>query len=123
PGLPRLLLVPGQRERGDDDDGNGGGRRVGVELPGGLEPGELRELDVHDDQVRNRLARGRNARLPVRRLDQAIGRANEQVPDDLAVELVILDVQDRLHAGASLATVTGIEKKKVEPLPGTLSTQ
>ncbi len=60
---------------------------------------------------------------PSHGLDQAVGRAAEQVPDDLAVELVVLDVQDGLHAAASFATRTGIEKKNVEPLPGTLSTQ
>ena len=47
-----------------------------AELAGGLEPGQLRELDVHDDQVGHRLARGRHAGLPVDRLDQAVGGAD-----------------------------------------------
>src|SRR4029450_13535092 len=98
------------------------GLRGGLELAGGLEPGQFRELDVHDDQVRPLRARGAHPPLAAGRLDQAVGGAAEQLPDDLAIEFVILDVQDRLHAGASWVTRTGIVKKKGRPLPGWLCT-
>ena len=70
-----------------------------------------------------RLARRRHARLAVGRLDQPVGGAAQQMADDLPVELVVLDVEDRLHAVAPRSTRSGIEKKNVEPFPASLSTQ
>ena len=93
------------------------GLRGGGEPAGGLEPGQLRQLDVHDDQVGSGLPRGGHARLPVDGLDQAIGGAGKQVADDLAIELVVLDVEDRLHATGSWATRTGIREEEGRALP------
>src|SRR5262249_61634362 len=70
-------------------------------------------------------ARGR-ARLAVMRLEQVVGLAGEEIAHDLPVELVVLDEEDLLVAHpASVASATrrGTAKEKVEPRPGSLSTQ
>src|SRR5262249_26271918 len=58
-------------------------------------------------------------------LDQPVGGPTQQVADDLLVQLVVLDVEDRLaaHAAFPPARRRGIEKEKVDPFPSSLSTQ
>src|SRR6266853_6573140 len=59
------------------------------------------------------------------RFDQLVRRALEQVAHDLAVQLVVFDIQDglRVHAAARSRARRGISKIKVEPVPSSLSTQ
>src|SRR5262247_3270008 len=121
-----LLVVSREGEGGDDDDRNL--RRLRLRPNGSrrVETGELGELDVHDDHVRL-VAPGRgHASLAVMRLEQVVGLAGEEVAHDLPVELVVLDEEDLLVAHlASVASAThrGTAKEKVEPRPGSLSTQ
>src|SRR6185436_17810723 len=117
--LLRLLVVSRQRERGDRVDRRQRGRLLRAQLPGRVQAGELRQLDVHEDEVRADLEGLRHARLAVVGFDELVLRAPEEVAHDLAVHLVVLDVEDGLHA----PTLTGTSKMKVEPLPGALSTQ
>src|SRR5262249_31544997 len=65
-----------------------------------------------------------HAGFAVRRLDQPVGRAAEKMADHLAVQLVVLDVEDglRAHAVVPPSRRSGIATKKVEPRPGSLST-
>src|SRR5205085_10763833 len=83
-----------------------------------------RELHVHQDQVRMMFDGHRDAALAVGGFEQAVGRALEEIAHELAIHLVVLDVEDRpvAHVVASVATRTGMEKMKVEPLPSSLST-
>src|SRR5262245_8605798 len=124
-GLFRPLLVAAQRERRDGDDRRVPSGRLRPEPPGGLEAGDLRELDVHEDQVGTLLQRDAHPRLAVGGLDQPVGRAAQQISNDLLVQLVVLDVEDRpaAHAGLPPARRRGIEKAKVDPVPSSLSTQ
>src|SRR5271167_5110828 len=62
----------------------------------------------------------------VRRLDQLVADARQQVADDLAVVLGVLDDEDALaHSAASIisSTWTGNTTRKVEPSPSTDSTE
>src|SRR5262249_22058738 len=90
-----------------------------------LKAGDLWQLDVHEDQIRALLERDAHPRLAVRGFDQPVGGASQQIADDLPVELIVLDVEDRLRAHSALppGRRSGTEKKKVEPFPGLLSTQ
>src|SRR5215510_14279176 len=121
-----LLVVSREGEGGDDDDGDLGGLRLRPDGPGGVEPGELGKLHVHDDHVRLVAPGRRHPRLAIVRLEQVIGLAGEEIAHDLPVELVVLHEEYRLlsHA-ASLASGTrrGTAKENVEPRPGSLSTQ
>src|SRR5712691_3037482 len=59
-------------------------------------------------------------------LQEAIGLTGEKVSDDLSVELVVLHEEDPLLAHVPSVTSAmrrGIAKWKVEPRPGSLSTQ
>src|SRR4029453_2514459 len=73
------------------------------------------------------VARGRrHPRLAVVGLQEVIGLAGEEVPDDLPVELVVFDEGGSLllhTASVASATRKGIAKWNVEPRPGSLSTQ
>ena len=42
-------------EHGQDEDARGLKRRVGADPPGGLNAGQARHLDVHEDDVRAKL--------------------------------------------------------------------
>src|SRR5499427_117928 len=121
-----LLVVPREGEGGDDDDGDLGGLRLRPDGPRGIETGELGELHVHDDHVRLVASSRHHPRLPVVGLEQVIGLAGEEIAHDLPIEFVVLHEEDLLlpHA-ASLASATrrGTAKEKVEPRPGSLSTQ
>src|SRR5215468_230974 len=121
-----LLVVSGEGEGGDDDDGDLRRLRLRPNGSRGVETGELGELDVHDDHVRL-VAPGRgHAGLAVMRLEQIVGLAGEEVAHDLPVELVVLYEEDLFVAHlASVASATrrGTAKEKVEPRPGSLSTQ
>src|SRR5215469_2325920 len=71
--------------------------------------------------------RHRHSFGPVGRLDDLIADADEQVADDLAVVLSVLDNENALtHHAASCstsATWTGSTTRNVEPWPGADSTE
>src|SRR5262249_1798689 len=77
------------------------------------------------DEIGLLLARDGHAGFPIGRLDQPIGRALQKVTNQAPVHLVVLHVQDGLLAHATLPASmrNGIEKKNVDPLPSSLSTQ
>src|SRR5262249_4555783 len=121
----RPLLVAAQGKRGDGDDRRAGGGRRGAEPSRGPESRDLGQPDGPEDEIWTLLERDRHARLAVQRLDQAIGGVAQEVTDDLPVQLVVLNVQDRLDAHDVRPPVrrSGIAMKKVDPFPGSLSTQ
>src|SRR5215469_888501 len=70
--------------------------------------------------------RERHAFGAVRRLDQLVAHARQQITDDLAVVFGVLDDQDALaHSAASIisSTWTGNTTRKVEPRPNADSTE
>src|SRR5262245_60836272 len=73
PGVLGPLLVATERERGDHDDGHRRRARIVLQLAGGFQARDLRELDVHQDQIGRRLAGRGHPGLAVVRLAQAIG--------------------------------------------------
>src|SRR4029453_12192401 len=101
------------------------GRAFSAQPSHRLHAGDLRQLDIHEDQVGTLFERRRHACLAVMRLDQPVRRALEQRAHDLAVHLVVLDVEDglRAHAGAPSLTRNGISKMNDQPFPSSLSTQ
>src|SRR5215470_13151135 len=125
-GRPRLegfLLVSRQGEGGDGDDRGLGSGRLGPEGPRGLDARDLRQLHVHEDKIGTLLPRDRHAALPVDGLQELVGGEPQEVLDEPPVDLVVLDVEDRFPAHVLLpaSARTGIEKKKLEPSPTTLS--
>src|SRR5262245_29113870 len=124
-GILGLLLVSTERERGDRDDRGEGHCPRPPQGAHGVDARDFRELDVHENQVGPLLEGRGNARFPVHCLEQPVGRASKQIADDLAIQLVVLDVENGLGAHARLACSTrnGIAKEKVEPRPSSLSTQ
>src|SRR6266487_5441347 len=120
-----LAIIPGQRIRGDDDDGDDMQHRVGLETARGLIAIDARQLDVHEDEVRPVRRRRCQARLAVHRFDHLEIGAREQIPQDFPIVFLILDHQDALghNCPAWGSTRTGSVKQNVDPLPGSDSTQ
>ena len=54
--LPNVQDVVVDLEHGQDEDARGLKRRVGADPGGGLDPGQARHLDVHEDEVETRLS-------------------------------------------------------------------
>src|SRR5882724_3369511 len=119
------LLVPAQGKRRDGDDRRVSGRRLRAKGAGRLDAGDLRELDIHENQIGVLLSSHRHAGFPVGRLDQAVGGAAQQMAEHLPVQLVVLDVEDglRAHAFVPPSRRRGISIRKVDPRPSSLSTQ
>src|SRR5438034_4990760 len=117
-------VVAPQRERRHDHDRNIRRAGIGPEPAGGVEPRQLRQLDIHEDEVGQLALRHGDPLLAIRRLQQPVGRPAQQLPDDLPVVLVVLDVEHRplVHPRPPSAC-RGTVKKKVDPLPSSLSTQ
>src|SRR4029077_9471080 len=62
-----------------------------------------RKLDIHQDQVRVLALRHRHPFGTVHRLDQLVTHTRQQIADDLAIVLGVLDDQDALaHSVASI---------------------
>src|SRR5262249_15309342 len=121
-----LLVVAREGEGGDDDDGDLGGLRLRPDRPRGVETGQLGKLHVHDDHVRLVAPSRRHPRLSVVRLEPVIGLAGEEIAHDLPAELVVLQEEALLLARAAsraAATRRGTAKEKVDPRPGSLTTQ
>src|SRR5438034_1247696 len=117
-------VVAAQRERRHDHERNMRRAGIGPEPAGGVEPRQLRQLDIHEDEVGQLALRHGDPLLAIRRLQQPVGRPAQQLPDDLPVVLVVLDVEHRplVHPRPPSAC-RGTVKKKVDPLPSSLSTQ
>src|SRR5262249_51646508 len=114
-----------QGERRDGNDRRGGGGRLGPQGTGCLDAGELGQLEVHENEVRTLLPRRRHPGFAVGRLEQAVRSTPQEIPDNLPVQLVVLNVENSLgsHTVIPLSRRSGIAKKKVEPLLNSLSTQ
>src|SRR5574341_561930 len=125
PGIPGLLIIVSQGERRDDQDRRVCRFRRGPQSLSGLDARKPRQLHVHEDKVRALCGGLGDASLAVVRLDKPVLGALQEVADDLAVQLVVFDVKDGLLAHAVVPPLarTGTVKKKVDPLPGSLSTQ
>ena len=90
------LLVALHRKRGDRDDGNGAQFRIVLDPARDLEAGDLRQLDIHQDQIGAQLAD------EIERLETVAGAGGliamrfQQIAKELHVELVVLHDQDGL---------------------------
>ena len=89
---PRPVL--GHRERRHRDDGTAGVVR-GADPAQRLRPVDAGQLEVHQHQVGALLGGEPDAVLPGGRLDDAVARRAEHVADQLEVEGVVLDHEDR----------------------------
>ena len=114
---------------------------IGADAARRLVPVDAGQLDVHQDQI-GLLALGRRDPFePVDRLDQLVAGALQQVADDLAVVLGVLDDEDALRHAAPIntgagsrplapaassmisSTRTGSTTRNVAPLPRAESTE
>src|SRR6266850_170266 len=119
----RLAVVPAQGEGRHHHERNVGRARIGPEQTGRVEARQLGQLDVHEDEIGQLALRHREPLLTVGGLQQPVGRPAQQLPHDLPIVFVVLDVEHRpvLHAGPPSAC-SGTVKKNVEPRPSSLST-
>src|SRR5437773_7133576 len=123
-GVHGAPVVAAQRERRHDHERNVRRARIGAQPAGGVEPRQLGQLDVHEDEVGQLALRHGDPLLAVRRLQQLVGRPAQQLSHDLPVVLVVLDVEHPQAAHAPPPSACkGTVKKKVDPLPSSLSTQ
>src|SRR5262249_16683354 len=128
PGTPRrprhrLAVVAAQSERRHHHQWDVGGPGIGGEQAGRVEPRQLRQLDVHQDEI-GQLAPGHGEPLlAVGCLQQTVSRPAQELSHDLPIVFVVLDVEHCpvLHAGPPSAC-SGTVKKNVEPRPTSLST-
>jgi hypothetical protein len=58
------IRVPGVGERAEEDDGDVGEARVGLQAPARLIVIHLRHVDVEEDEVRGEVSTARNAGAP-----------------------------------------------------------
>ena len=83
---------------------------------------DVRQLDVHEDEVGHVLVRQLDCVLTRGRLESAVAACLEDVSEQLHVLLVVLDDEDEL-VGQRSAHPPGSVNTKVLPLPSSLSTQ
>ncbi len=83
---------------------------------------EIRELDVHEHEVRGVFGCHVDGLAPRRRLERSISRCDQDVAEQLHVLLVVLDDEDPL-AGHDVVSFAGNAKVKVLPRPSSLSSQ
>src|SRR3989475_7347688 len=117
------LAVTAQRKRRHDHERNVRRARIGAQPARRVEPRQLRELDVHEDEIGQLALRHGDPLLAVHRLQEPVRRPAQQLPHDLPVVLVVLDVEHPPVAHARPPSACrGTVKKKVDPLPSSLST-
>src|SRR2546427_3738277 len=118
------LAVTAQRKRRHDHERNVRRARIGAQPARGVEPRQLGELDVHEDEIGQLTLRHGDPLLAVHRLQEPVRRPAQQLPHDFPVVLVVLDVEYPPVAHARPPSACrGTVKKKVDPLPSSLSTQ
>src|SRR5262245_44345261 len=80
---------------------------------------DYRQLDIHQDQVRTMLGGHRDAFLAVDRLDQIKPGTGQEIAQDAAIVLHVLDDQNPFAHAVGLCSVTRIGRTmlKVEPAP------
>src|SRR5581483_8647040 len=100
--LPDALLVALHRESGDGDHGDLAQLVVVLEPAGHLEAGNLRQLDIHEDQVGALLARDPERIHAAARLQCPVAVGVEQIVEELHIELVVLHDQDGLGDSLSI---------------------
>src|SRR4029077_3170074 len=121
----RLRLVARQSVGGHGDNRNPIQRRISLDAARRLVTVHHRHLDIHQDEVGFVFHRLGDALGAVMRLDHLVARHAEQVAQDLAIVLGILDHEYLLaHWAASLigTTLIGMVILKFEPLPTSDST-
>src|SRR5438046_2448346 len=119
----RAPVVAAQRERGHDHERDLGGAGIGAQLARGVEPGQLGQLDVHEDEVGQLALRHRDSLLAIGGLQQLDRRPAQQLPHDFPIVLVVLDVEHGpVPHESSPSVCRGTVKKNVDPLPSSLST-
>src|SRR5688572_15064375 len=96
-----LLLVALHRECRDSNDGNGFEIVVFLDPLGDFQAADFRQLDVHQDQVRLVLTRELQRFHAVLGLQDVVAMRLDQVVEELHVQLVVLDDQDRLLGRAA----------------------
>src|ERR1700753_541623 len=90
------VLVALHGKGGDGDDGNGAQLRIVLDPLGDLEAGDLRQLDVHQDQIGAHLADEIELLVAVAGARGLIAVRFQQIAKELHVELVVLHDQDGL---------------------------
>src|SRR5580704_15439782 len=118
-GGTRFGLIAAQRVRSHDDDRNGFEIWVGLDAPRRLVAVEQWQLNVHENEIGAlRLGRG-DSRFAVAGFAHGVAGATEEIAQNLAVVLLILDDENSLAHGrpAWCSTRNGTVNEKVEPAP------
>jgi hypothetical protein len=95
--FPNSLFVPLHRESCDGYDGNVPQAIVFLEPLRHIQAGNLRKLDIHDDQIGAMLPRKRDGVYSVPRLQRLVAMRLKQVVEELHVKLIVLDDQNGLR--------------------------
>src|SRR5262245_46715272 len=124
-GGARFLLIPLHGKGADGNDGCLCQARIRFDLPGGLVAVEDRELDVHENEIRARRFGCANPLLSVGSLHDRIAGTAEEVAQDAAQVVLVLDYKDTLAHAMSLGFSAKIGSSiwKVAPSPSVDSTQ
>src|SRR5208337_2328996 len=89
--LQNFLLVAFHRKGGDRDDGNGAQLFVVLQPLCDLEPRYLRQLDVHENEVRPIFARQLHGFDSVTGLHDAVAAGLDEIVEELHVKLVVFN--------------------------------
>src|SRR5262249_35796844 len=115
-----LGFVSGQSIGGHGDDRNIAQPGIGLDPAGRVIAVDYRQLDVHQDEIRVVLLRHGDAFLAIDRFDQLEAGTGQQIAEDAAIVLHVLDHENTLAHAAGLCcsvTRTGSTMLKVEPTP------
>src|ERR1700742_3064098 len=116
--LADALLVALHGKGRDGNDGNGAQLRIVLDPAGDLEAGDLRQLDVHQDQIGPHLADQIERLVPVAGARGLIAMRFQQIAKELHVELVVLHDQDGFcHP---VPPVQGLPKSQFKLAPDSL---
>ena len=99
------LLVATHGQRGQRDDGDRARGGIGAQLARGAEAVLLRHRQVHQDEGRVVQARQRNPFFAIARLQHGLPAPFQHRTHQLAVEVVIVDHQDRSGPAWAVAAV------------------
>ena len=96
PGVRNPPAVRGHHLRRHSHDRNPSSARLGSEPSKRLDPVDPGEPNVHQDQTRTSLVGEADALFPRLGLDDLVALERQQVPDELAVLVVVLNDEDQL---------------------------